>query len=117
MARRPNAGQSTAARSGVSAVLAGTTGDGTVTTTRCPFCGANLATASPREIVGQRIRRARLGKGLTQGELGRLLARPRSHAAISELEAGKVRINIDDISNVAKVLDVSVLTILEGITM
>lgn len=57
------------------------------------------------EQVGQRIREAREEKGLTQGQLGELLERPRTHAAVSDIERGRTKLNIDEISEFARLLD------------
>lgn len=58
-----------------------------------------------REEIGQRIRHAREGLGLSQSELGRKMSRSRTHAAISDLERGVVRIDVEELSELAKLLD------------
>lgn len=54
-----------------------------------------------RAVVGQRIRAARMRAGLSQGELGRRMTRPRTHAAISDLERGKIKIDLEEINEIA----------------
>lgn len=56
------------------------------------------------EEVGQRIRQARQALGLMQADLGRMLSRPRSHAAISDIERGKTRLNLEELAEVAQIL-------------
>lgn len=56
------------------------------------------------EEVGRRIRRARQELGLMQADLGRMLSRPRSHAAISDIERGKTRLNLEELAEVAQLL-------------
>jgi transcriptional regulator with XRE-family HTH domain len=55
--------------------------------------------------LGRRIARARQHLGLTQTAFGRLLSRPRSHAAISDMERGKTKLDIEELSEVARVLN------------
>lgn len=54
--------------------------------------------------VGRRIKAAREERGLSQGALGRLLAPPRSHAAVSDIERGKTRLDVEDIAQLATIL-------------
>lgn len=56
------------------------------------------------EAVGRRIRQARVEMGWNQAELGRRLAPPRSHAAVSDIERGKTKLDIEELSAVAEVL-------------
>ena len=56
------------------------------------------------EEVGRRIRQAREEKGLLQSDLGRLLSRPRSHAAVSDIERGKTRLDLEELSEIARLL-------------
>lgn len=56
------------------------------------------------EEVGRRIREAREELGLSQADLGRRLARPRTHAAISDIERGKTKLDIEELSEFAVVL-------------
>ena len=57
-----------------------------------------------REEIGQRIREAREDLGLSQTEFGQLLSRKRTHAAISELERGKVRLDAEELVEIAAIL-------------
>jgi transcriptional regulator with XRE-family HTH domain len=52
--------------------------------------------------LGARIRRAREEIGLSQEQLGRLM--DRSHAAISDMERGKTKLGISDLSKLARFL-------------
>jgi transcriptional regulator with XRE-family HTH domain len=61
-----------------------------------------------REEIGRRIRQARDEIGLSQTELGRLLSRRRSHAAISDLERGNVRVDAEELAELARILNKSV---------
>lgn len=57
-----------------------------------------------REEVGRRIREAREEIGLSQAELGRLLTRPRSYAAVSDIERGKTRLDVEELEEMAVLL-------------
>lgn len=54
--------------------------------------------------VGRRIRQARAELGLVQADLGRMLSRPRSHAAISDIERGKTKLDLEELAELAQVL-------------
>lgn len=54
--------------------------------------------------VGRRIRQAREEKGLLQADIGRRMTRPRSHAAISDMERGKTKIDVQDLAEIARLL-------------
>jgi transcriptional regulator with XRE-family HTH domain len=56
------------------------------------------------EEVGKRIRLAREELGISQGQLGTRLSRQRSHAAISDIERGKTKLDVEDLSEFARVL-------------
>ncbi len=56
------------------------------------------------EEIGRRIRQARSELGLLQADLGQLLTRQRSHAAISDIERGKTKLDIDELTEFARVL-------------
>lgn len=58
-----------------------------------------------RDEIGRRIRQAREELGLSQTQVGRLLSRPRSHAAISDLERGNVRVNVEELGELARILN------------
>lgn len=55
-------------------------------------------------MVGQRIRQARTELGLVQADLGRMLSRPRSHAAISDIERGKTKLDLEELAELAQLL-------------
>ena len=59
---------------------------------------------STNEAVGRRVRLAREELRLSQGELGRLLSRPRTHAAVSDIERGKTKLDVEDLADLARVL-------------
>lgn len=54
--------------------------------------------------VGRRVRQARTELGLMQADLGRMLARQRSHAAISDIERGKTKLDLEELAELARVL-------------
>lgn len=56
------------------------------------------------EDIGRRVRRARAELGWLQADLGRALPRPRSHAAISDIERGKTKLDLEELSELAQVL-------------
>ena len=55
----------------------------------------------PKEL-GARIRRAREEMGLSQEQFGRIMSR--SHAAISDMERGKTKLGVSDLTRVARFL-------------
>lgn len=57
-----------------------------------------------RENIGRRVRQAREERGLSQTELGRSLSRPRTHVAISDLELGKVKLDAEELGEIASIL-------------
>jgi transcriptional regulator with XRE-family HTH domain len=59
--------------------------------------------------LGRAIRAARIERGWTQAQLGERMYRSRSHAAISDIETGKTGLDIQEISEVAELLGVSLL--------
>lgn len=56
---------------------------------------------------GERVRAYREAKGLSQGELGDRLTPSRTHAAVSDIERGKTRMNVDLADELATVLGVT----------
>lgn len=58
-----------------------------------------------REELGGRVRQAREELGLSQTELGRLLTRHRTHAAVSDMERGKVRFDAEELEELAAILN------------
>jgi transcriptional regulator with XRE-family HTH domain len=57
-----------------------------------------------RNEVGRRVRQAREEKGLSQTELGRMMSRPRSHTAVSDIERGAVRLDVEELMELAILL-------------
>jgi transcriptional regulator with XRE-family HTH domain len=57
------------------------------------------------EEVGRRIRQAREQLRMSQGEFGRLLSPPRTHAAVSDMERGKTKLDVEELSTLARLLD------------
>jgi len=55
--------------------------------------------------IGRRIRRAREEQGLLQADIGRRMTRSRSHAAISDIERGKTKLDVEELSEIARLLD------------
>ena len=66
------------------------------------------------EEVGRRIRHARQALGLSQTELGRRLARPRTHAAISDIERGKTKLDVEELSEFARLLGKTLADFMEA---
>ena len=58
--------------------------------------------------LGERIRMIREMAGWTQADLGQRMQKKRSHAAVSDIERGKTGLDIEDITDVAVVLDVPI---------
>ncbi len=56
--------------------------------------------------IGERIRMYRRMAGLSQSEVGQRLAKPRSHAAVSDIERGKTRITVGLLRELAGILTV-----------
>jgi len=56
-----------------------------------------------RVTIGERIRVARQRQGVTQGQLGAQMARPRSAAAVSDLERGNTKLSITDLQDIATI--------------
>lgn len=75
----------------------------------CPCCGQSWPQSVPlRRAIGWRIRNARRSRGLSQGEVGLRLTKQRSHAAVSEIESGKTKIDIDLLVELATIFDVPI---------
>jgi transcriptional regulator with XRE-family HTH domain len=62
------------------------------------------------EEIGLRIKKLRLEKGKSQEELGKVLSR--SHAAISDIERGKTKLNVEDLLILAKFFGVNLSEII-----
>jgi len=65
----------------------------------------------PREL-GTKIKQARDEIGLSQEKLGRLMNR--SHAAISDIERGKTKLSISDLTQIARFLGKDISYFLES---
>ena len=63
-------------------------------------------------IIGERLKKARLAKGLTQEKLAEEL--DVSVAFLSRAERGNVKINLPRITQICDILDVSISSILTG---
>lgn len=57
------------------------------------------------EEIGRRVREARESKGMSQGKLGELMSRKRTHAAISDVERGKTALQLAELHEVARILE------------
>jgi transcriptional regulator with XRE-family HTH domain len=64
--------------------------------------------------VSAKLKQAREEKGLSQTELGRLLHKPRSHVAISQMESGQTRIDAVELWEMAEILDKSIEWFYDG---
>lgn len=64
--------------------------------------------------VGRRVRQAREERGLSQTALGRLLTPPRTHVAISDIERGKTKLDAEELTIFARLLDKSVAYFVES---
>jgi len=64
--------------------------------------------------IGERIAQARRAAKLRQEDLAAMLARPRTHAAISDIERGKTLLNVDELIEIAGLLDTSLRALLFG---
>lgn len=65
--------------------------------------------------TGERIRAARKAANISQGELGQRMARARTYAAVSDIERDKTRLTVDDLLDIAGILDVSPASLLPPI--
>ena len=63
------------------------------------------------KIIGQRIRELREKKGISQQELGKVL--DRTHAAVSDIERGKTKLAVTDLSVIANYFGVSANVIIQ----
>lgn len=66
------------------------------------------------KAIGKRIREAREMRGVSQGELAKMLKPTLTATAISLYESGDRYINIYVLSEIAKNLDISMETLIEG---
>ena len=56
------------------------------------------------EEIGRRIRSARQELGISQTELGQLLTRQRTHAAVSDIERGRTKLGVEELAEFARLL-------------
>ena len=63
-------------------------------------------------IIGERLKKARISKGLTQEQLAEKL--DVSVAFLSRAERGNVKINLPRITQICDILDISISTIITG---
>ena len=66
--------------------------------------------------IGQRIKKAREVKGLTQGRLGKKLSKPLTATAISLYESGIRDVGVDVLTEIAEMLDVKLVYLIKGYT-
>lgn len=64
--------------------------------------------------IGQRIKEAREAKGLSQGEISSRLQKPLTATAISLYEKGERDISIETLAEIAKILNISMESLIEG---
>lgn len=62
--------------------------------------------------IGRRIENARSGRGLSQSDVARQLARPVTRAAVSNMEGGRQRILVHVLLDIARVLQTDVRELL-----
>lgn len=73
-----------------------------------------LMTMTTREEIGRLIRQAREELGLSQTELGRMMSRQRTHAAVSDLERGNVRLDVEELAELSRLLQKDLQYFYEG---
>lgn len=61
-------------------------------------------------MIGERLKRIRLEKGMTQRQFGKLIHKP--HTGISKIERGIQCLNMNDIEHITKILNISVLDLI-----
>ena len=66
--------------------------------------------------IGERVRKAREGKGLTQTDLGSKLKTPVTATAISLYEKGERDIGVEALTEIADILEVSFEYLAKGVT-
>jgi len=65
--------------------------------------------------IGMRVKLARLAAGLTAKDLGAKLSRPRSRQSVSAMEKGAVRITIEDLLDISRIVDEPVEVLIRGL--
>lgn len=68
------------------------------------------------KAIGDRVRKAREGKGMTQAELGSKLKTPVTATAISLYEKGDRDVGVEALTEIADILDVSFEFLAKGVT-
>jgi transcriptional regulator with XRE-family HTH domain len=66
------------------------------------------------KAIGKRIRKARENKHISQGGLGKILKTPVTATAISLYESGERFVGLDVLADIAKKLEISMETLIEG---
>lgn len=66
--------------------------------------------------VGLRIKAARQERGISQAQLGQMLERKRSHAAISDIERGKTNLGVGELDELARLLGTTLTALIEPVT-
>jgi hypothetical protein len=56
------------------------------------------------EYIGSLVAAARVRKRLTQSALGQMMNPPRTHAAVSDIERGRTRLNLVELHEMASLL-------------
>lgn len=64
--------------------------------------------------TGRRLRELRRARGMSQGDVGRKLAPPRSYAAVSDIELGKTAITVPLAKQFADLYDVPISEIVSA---
>ncbi len=64
--------------------------------------------------IAEKLKKARLSKGLTQAELGKKLGVPQSH--ISKIEAGEVDVRASSLLQMARLLDLEPMLVPRALT-
>lgn len=76
----------------------------------------NMTLDTSSKAIGERVRRAREGKGLTQTDLGSKLKTPVTATAISLYEKGERDIGVEALTEIADILEVSFEYLAKGVT-
>jgi len=71
------------------------------------------STQTVYEFIGGAIKEARVRRGWSQEYLGSMLMRRRTHAAISDIERGRTKLNVDELLEVAHLLQVNLWWLLD----
>ena len=66
--------------------------------------------------IGERVKKEREKKGLSQTQLGSLLRNPMSATAISLYESGEREVSIEVLTDISKILEVPLEYLIKGVT-